>query len=280
MPTMRVVNVKTHGARGDGAADDTDAFNEALRAAQGGRLKVPAGHYMINAIKSIRPLSNTVIELNDEAVLEVIPNAETRYKLIRLHDCDDVKIRGGTLKGDRQKHQCTDGEWGMGIHVGSGCTRITLQNVQSREMWGDGFYVGGKVVPREVTIRDCIADFNRRQGLSVVAGVQITILGNRFSNTRGTRPENGIDIEPDRGRPGVSDVWIEGNRFVNNGQAGIEIAGKWATVSNVTILKNHFHGQRPLKVKHVSSDYKQSSVSKLLCFFQSYRLEATDCCVP
>jgi hypothetical protein len=45
-------------------------------------------------------------------------------------------------------------------------------------------------------------------------------------------------------------------------------------------LKNHFHGQRPLKVKHVSSDYKQSSVSKLLCFFQSYRLEATDCCVP
>jgi Right handed beta helix region/Pectate lyase superfamily protein len=276
---MAIVNVKTHGARGNGTADDTNAFNKALRAAQGGKLTVPAGRYMINAIKGIRPLSNTVIELNDEAVLEVIPNAETRYRLIRLCDCDDVTICGGLLKGDRRKHKCTEGEWGMGIHVGSGCSRITLQGVQSREMWGDGFYIGGKIAPREVTIRDCIADFNRRQGLSVVAGRQITIVGNLFSNTRGTRPENGIDIEPDRDRSGVSNVLIEGNRFINNGQVGIEIAGKWAPVSNITILNNHFDGQRPLKVKHVSSDYKQSSLSKLLCFFQSYRLEATDCYV-
>ena len=277
---MAIVNVKTHGARGDGTADDTNAFNKALRAAQGGKLMVPAGHYMINAIKSIRPLSNTIIELNDEAVLEVIPNAETHYKLIRLHECDDVTICGGTLKGDRQKHKGTDGEWGMGICIGSGCARIALQGVHSREMWGDGFYVGGQVVPREVTIRDCIADFNRRQGLSVVTGVQITIVGNRFSNTRGTRPENGIDIEPDRGGPGVDNVWIEGNRFINNGQVGIEIAGKWAPISNVTIVKNHFDGQRPLKVKHVSSDYEQSSLSKLLCFFHNYRLEAASCYVP
>jgi len=277
---MAIVNVKTHGARGDGTADDTNAFNKALRAAQGGKLTVPAGHYMVNAIKSIRPLSNTVIELSDEAVLEVIPNAETHYRLIRLHGCDDVTICGGTLKGDRQKHKCTDGEWGMGIHVGSGCTKITLQGVQSREMWGDGFYIGGKVVPREVTIRDCIADFNRRQGLSIVTGDQITIVGNLFSNTRGTRPENGIDIEPDRDGPGVGNVLIESNRFINNGQVGVEIAGKWAPVRNVTILNNYFERQRPLKVKHVTSDYKQSLLSKVSCFFQRYRLEATDCYVP
>jgi len=35
---MAIVNVKTHGARGDGTADDTNAFNKALRAAQGGKL--------------------------------------------------------------------------------------------------------------------------------------------------------------------------------------------------------------------------------------------------
>ncbi len=277
---MVTVNVKTHGARGDGEADDTNAFNEALQAAQGGKLTVPPGQYMIDAVKSVRPLSNTAIELCDEAVLEVIPNAEARYKLIQLHDCHDVTICGGTLKGDRQKHEGTDGEWGMGIFVGSGCAKITIQGIQSREMWGDGFYVGGKVVPREVTIRDCIADFNRRQGLSVVTGVQINIVGNRFSNSQGTRPENGIDIEPDRGGPGVSNVWIEGNHFINNGQVGVEIAGKWAPVRNVTIVGNHFDGQRPLKVKHVTSNYKQSLLSKVLCNFQSYSLEATDCRVP
>lgn len=277
---MAVVNVKTHGAKGDGEADDTKAFNKALRAAQGDKLTVPPGHYMINATKSIRPLSNTAIELSDEAVLEVIPNAEKRYRLIRLHDCDDVTICGGTLKGDRQKHKCTDGEWGMGIHVGSGCTRITLQGVQCREMWGDGFYIRGKIVPRDVTIRDCIADFNRRQGLSVVTGAQITIVGNLFSNTRGTRPENGIDIEPDKDGPGVDNVWIEGNRFINNGRVGVEITGKRAPVRNVTVLNNHFDGQRPLKVKHVTSDYKQSLLSRVSCLFQIYRLEATDCYVP
>lgn len=57
---MSTVNVTSRGAKGDGKTDDTDAFNKALRTAQGKKLTVPAGHYMIDATKSLRPFSNTV----------------------------------------------------------------------------------------------------------------------------------------------------------------------------------------------------------------------------
>jgi len=277
---VATVDIKSQGASGDGATDDTDAFNNALRAAEGGKLVVPAGRYMIDAIKGIRPLSNTEIELDDNAVLAVIPNSEKSYKLIRLRDCDNVTIRGGTLKGDRKRHEGTCGEWGMGIHVGSGCNEIVLSNIHSHEMWGDGFYIGGPLPPKDVTICNCVSDFNRRQGLSIVSGSEITVINNSFANTRGTRPQSGIDIEPDRNGPGVDKVLIEGNQFINNGEVGIQIVGKWAPVRDVTIRKNHYIGQRPLKIKHATSNYRQSTLSKLFCLFRSYGLEITDCRLP
>ena len=277
---MVTLDVKSQGASGDGATDDTEAFNKALRAAKGGKLIVPPGHYMIDATKGVRPLSNTMIELDDNAVLEVIPNAEKSYKLMRLRNCNNVTIRGGTLKGDRKRHRGTAGEWGIGIHVGSGCKDIFLYNIHSREMWGDGFYIGGPIPPKRVTMRNCVSDFNRRQGLSIVSGSEITVINSRFSNTRGTRPQSGIDIEPNRNGPAVHNVLIERNHFINNGAVAIQIIDKWAPVGAVTIRKNRYVGQRPLKIRHTASNYRRSMISKLFCIFQNYRLEITDCQLP
>jgi Right handed beta helix region len=218
--------------------------------------------------------------LDDNAVLAIIPNAEKNYKLIRLHACDNVAIRGGTLKGNRRRHQGTGGEWGMGVHVGSGCERIMLSNIHSREMWGDGFYIGGQIPPKDVTVHNCVSDFNRRQGLSIVSGSEIAVIDSRFANTRGTRPQSGIDIEPNRKGAGVHRVLIKGNQFINNGHVGIQIAGKWAPVGDVIVRNNQYIGQRPLKIKHAASDYRQSTLSKLFCLFRSYRLEITDCRLP
>lgn len=155
---------------------------------------------------------------------------------------------------------------------------MSTVNVTSLGAKGDG--VGGQSAPKRVTIRNCVADANRRQGLSIVSGEHIAVVNNTFSNTRGTRPEDGIDIEPNKNGPGVLNVLIQGNRFTNNGQVGVEIAGKWAAVCHITISNNHFCGQRPLKIGHVRSDYEQPLLSKALCLFRSYALEQTDCRVP
>jgi hypothetical protein len=54
------INVRDFGARGDGQADDTDAFKRAIAAASGGAILVPAGRYKITDILYIRK-SNLVL---------------------------------------------------------------------------------------------------------------------------------------------------------------------------------------------------------------------------
>jgi hypothetical protein len=45
----------------------------------------------------------------------------------------------------------------MGIHVGSRCERILLANIHPREIWGDGFYIGGQIPPKNVTVHNCVS---------------------------------------------------------------------------------------------------------------------------
>jgi hypothetical protein len=52
--------VRDFGAKGDGEADDTDAFKRAIEAVQGGAVLVPTGRYKITDIVYIRK-SNTVL---------------------------------------------------------------------------------------------------------------------------------------------------------------------------------------------------------------------------
>jgi polygalacturonase len=240
-----VVNVKDKGAKGDGKADDTNAFNKALAAAEGGTLKVPAGTYMIDAIKSLEPKSNTVLDLRG-ATLKVIPNGEQHYKLIFVHGVKNVTILGGKLVGDRAKHKSKAGEWGMGITINSS-ENVTIDGTESREMWGDGFYVGGA---NNVAFCSVVAIHNRRQGLSIIAAKHLLVTDSVFRDTRGTRPMAGIDIEPDHPDQEVKDVLIEHSKFIDNAGGGIAIAGKKGDVANVRITQNVFEGSLPIKIEN------------------------------
>ena len=67
------------------------------------------------------------------------------------------------------------------------------------------------------------ADNNRRQGLSIVSGKNIEVASSVFSNSTGTAPNAGIDIEPN-----YPDEFLEGIRITNtttknNAGAGIVI---------------------------------------------------------
>src|SRR3546814_15508044 len=51
-----LINVRNHGARGNGSTDDTAAFQRAIAAlpSTGGTVVVPAGTYMIDAVRKVR----------------------------------------------------------------------------------------------------------------------------------------------------------------------------------------------------------------------------------
>ena len=246
-----VVNVKDIGAKGDGKANDTRAIQNAIDkvTGTGGTVYVPDGVYLVepHGKNHLQLRSKMTLKLADRAVIKVLPNASIKYAALTISQASDVTVVGGTLQGDRAEHKAKKGEWGMGIWIGPDADRVTVVGVTAKDMWGDGFYVGGAA---DVAFCSVVASHNRRQGLSIVSAKRLLVTGSVFRDTRGTRPSAGIDIEPDRPTETVTDVRIERSKFINNAGGGIMIAGKKGEVADVEISHNVFEEGRPVLVEN------------------------------
>ena len=247
------VNVRDTGAKGDGQADDTAAIQKAIDkvAGKGGTVLVPNGIYMVNAVAPAQLVlkSRMTLKLSPGATLKAIPNGAQHYSILTISGVSDVAVVGGTLEGDREHHLGKTGEWGMGIWIAGGSAHVTIRNVTAKKMWGDGFYIDGA---KDVALCSVVADFNRRQGLSIIDAERVLISNSVFKNTRGTRPSAGIDLEPDKESQSIRNIKITRSKFLDNAGAGIQILGKKG-VSNVTdvqITNNLFRGAPPVKIKY------------------------------
>jgi hypothetical protein len=197
------INVRTKGALGNGVHNDTAAIQAAINAlpSSGGTVYVPAGRYMIDASRSVVMRSHTRLQLASNAELDVIPNSLTRYYVVKAWNVNNVEIVGGKMVGDRTRHRGNGGEWGYGINI-SGSTKVLVKNLHLSNFWGDGMWIGGigygsrLVKSTYVTVNNIVSTNNRRQGLSIGPSNYVYIANSTFSNTNGTLPQAGIDIEP------------------------------------------------------------------------------------
>jgi parallel beta-helix repeat protein len=224
--TTKVVNVKNlkYGARGDGVTDDTAAIQKAIDtiAGTGGTVTIPKGIFMINAVarngrSGLSLGSDMSLRLDPDAILKALPNPAQEYSILLVSGADNVNIIGGTLEGDRSTHRGTEGEWGMGLQI-SHSRKVVVAGVTARECWGDGFYVAN--ASSGITFCQVVADHNRRQGLSIVSGDGILVKDSTFTNTQGTDPACGIDVEPNDGKT-VSNLVITDCTVTNNAGGGI-----------------------------------------------------------
>jgi polygalacturonase len=197
-----VVNVKDKGAKGDGQTEDTAAIQAAIDEVGGteGTVLVPKGTYMVDAVDKKQRLSlrgDMTLKLADGATLNAIPNDSRKYSVLSISGASNVTVVGGTLEGDRAEHRDNEGEAGMGIRIEHDANNVTISGVTSRKMWGDGFYVEGAT---DAKFCGVTAASNRRQGLSIVEANGVLVTNSVFSNTRGTRPSAGVNLEPDNTR--------------------------------------------------------------------------------
>jgi polygalacturonase len=245
-----VVNVKDKGAKGDGRTDDTAAIQAAIDqvARNGATVLVPDGTYMVNAVGENRLTlkSDMTLKLSSDAKLKAIPNNSESYSVLYISGVSNVTVIGGTLEGEREEHSGNSGDWGMGIRIDRGAAHITISKVASKKMWGDGFYVQGAT---DVKFCSVTADNNRRQGLSIIEADGLVVKNSTFKNTHGTRPSDGIDLEPDTAAQRITNVRIQDSQFLDNAGAGIQIAGKKSVISNIEITRNVFRGNRAIVVK-------------------------------
>lgn len=222
------VNVRDFGAVGDGKTDDTAAINSALDV--GEPVLIPRGEYLVNPLVGIKCRSGSRLSVAPQAVLRAIPTDSGSSRIIQVYDCSDVVIQGGTLIGEREQHLGTDSEWGMGVDVRAS-KNVTIRNVDISECWGDGIYLADVV---GVQIHDLKCTHNRRQGLSIVGGSDITVRGSVFTRTEGTKPSSGIAIEPNEGRT-VKRVRIVNCKCSNNNGRGISVSVPNALVGSSVV---------------------------------------------
>jgi len=248
----QTINVKDKGAIGDGVANDTAAIQAVIDKIEGtgGTVFIPDGTYMIDALTSLRIKSKMTLRLSGGAILKAIPNKEVKYHIILIAGVSNVNIIGGTVQGDRATHTGTSGEWGMGIRI-CNSMNVLIDGVTAKDCWGDGFEIDrgisnnilNDVMPVNITLVNCIADNNRRQGLSIISANGVIIQNCTFKNTNGADPQAGIDLEPNCATDIINNVQILNCQIFNNARSGITTNGKLGrdAIKNVTISGNNVY---------------------------------------
>ena len=241
-----VVNVLDYGAKGDGVTDDTSAINAALASAPGRTIVLPSGrNYLIHADAGTPSTGHggglvinqprTTLDLRG-ATLTMIPSSSQWYQMIDVVAAD-CTILGGRIIGDVDTHIGATGEFGYGISIGAGAHRTRVRDCYITKCWGDGFFLWEAC--QDVELAGCVADNNRRQGLSIIDAIRPRVIGGAYKFTGATAytaPGGGICIEPDAATTrNVIDALIVGVQINNNAGPGLLGVANGRTLSGLVI---------------------------------------------
>jgi parallel beta-helix repeat protein len=239
------VNLLKFGNAGFGG-DDTNVLQTALNstAANGQMLEIPAGNYNINPV-SFPNNSNVFVD----AGVTVTANSGYGDGVKMLHiNSSNVTITGAGAAVSvfhMRKAEYTSGEWRHCMDI-EGASNVIISGISCNDSGGDGLYLASST---NVTIEDCIFNNNRRQGSSITGGVNhIYYLRDHFTNTSGTAPQSGIDIEPNDPGGFLLDVNIEDSYTDGNAGDGLMIS-PWLMNSTsqpigITVLRHHSTGNQ------------------------------------
>jgi hypothetical protein len=193
--------------------------------------------------KGLTVKSNTVLIFQNNSKIILKPTDASAYQIFKVNNVQNVKIYFANIQGDRDHHIGSGGEWGMGINI-SGSSNIQIINPKVANCWGDGIYLGkaGNAVNNNIDILYAQLDNNRRNGISIICSNGLNLTSPLVSNTNGTPPMAGIDIEPNDNSDEINDVNIKSATTFNN-EYGIiieldRLSGQSAKNVNVNIV-NH-----------------------------------------
>ncbi len=152
--------------------------------------------------------------------------------LLSFWDCDGITLSGygAAIRMERDAYAKPPYAHSEHRHCLNlrGVRDFRVEGLTLAESGGDGVFVGGSWKDgrfrnsENVTLVDVVCDRNYRQGLSIICVSNFVARGCVFSNTRGTPPESGVDVEPNYPHEPLSGIVFRDCRFENNAGRGLE----------------------------------------------------------
>ena len=203
----------------DGTRDYTSYVQQAINENQ--NVRFPDFPILINDT-GIFLRSNSNLYFQPNSSLIMAPTDLGRYTILTLNDLTNVNIYNPTLVGERDDHLGTGGEWGTGLRI-NGSSHINVYDVNIKDMWGDGIYVGKyrAVQSDDILIENGLIDNVRRNGISIISGKNLTINNIIIANTNGTNPASGIVIEPNKQQEILENIHLNNITTINSDKEGI-----------------------------------------------------------
>jgi Secretion system C-terminal sorting domain/Right handed beta helix region len=151
--------------------------------------------------------------------------------LLQFTQCNNIKLIGYQAEFVMNKPEyasLNNSEFRHCLALNN-CVNFSILGLTFRDSGGDGIYIGGETNGNNlgycdtVFIEDVQCINNYRQGMSIISVQNMILRNSSFSDTIGTLPEAGIDIEPNAANQRVKNLNIESCSFTNNGFSGISV---------------------------------------------------------
>lgn len=176
-------------------------------------------------------VNNKIVIFKRDVKIKALAGAWNSYLyngLFSFINCSNISLQGygATLQMNKQEYiDLNDGsEWRHIISL-SGCNNFKIFGLELIDSGGDGIEVSGiwqqPIPSTNIHIKDCLINNNYRQGISVTSAQNVLIEHCEITNTSGTPPAFGIDLEPDNAYDNMSNIEIKNCRVTGNEGGGI-----------------------------------------------------------
>jgi hypothetical protein len=221
------VNASTYGWN---ATDATVALRNAMKSAYDTIIvDLQAGDWLIKPLE-FDSLANKTIIFQPGVNVVAKPGAFSYIYavLLRFNESDNINLigYGATLKMQKSEYIAyNNSEYRHCLSLNS-CNNFKIYGFRIMDSGGDGIYVGAYTFPyktfsENILLKDIWCDNNFRQGISVTSVQHLRVERCWFTNTKGTPPAYGVDLEPFRISQRLVDVVFDKCRFKGNAGGGI-----------------------------------------------------------
>lgn len=195
----------------------------------------------------------TIIFQKKSQIIFTGPARGKYWDIIKIFNSSNVRIVNANIKGSRYSKEEQTGEWSAGISI-LNSQNVIIENPKIADTYGDGIFIGSEDFGFSENIRVNGGFINnvRRNGISVNSAKDVYINNVLISNTNGTAPEAGIDLEPSIEQQIIKNINLSNIYTFNNAVSGIAINMNYLSVDHPKEVKsvlinitNHIDNRSP-----------------------------------